>query len=76
MSKSTPSPAPKAKKAATKTTSKPTHDQIAQRAYEIYVERGCTPGDPMQDWLRAELELSAPVKKSRAKSKKVITFAA
>ena len=76
MSKPTPSPAPKAKKAGAKTTSKPTHDQIAQRAYEIYVERGCTPGDPMQDWLRAELELSAPAKKSRAKSKKVITFAA
>ena len=77
MPKSTPtSPAPKTKKAAAKTTAKPTHEQIAQRAYEIYVERGCTPGDPMQDWLRAELELSAPAKKSRAKSKKVITFAA
>jgi len=29
----------------------------------------------MQDWLRAELELSAPAKKPRSKSK-VITFAA
>ena len=76
MPKSTPSPAPKAKKAAVKTTSKPMHEQIAQRAYEIYLERGCTPGDSMQDWLRAEMELSAPAKKSRAKSKKVITFAA
>jgi hypothetical protein len=76
MPKSTPSPAPKAKKAAAKTASKPTHEQIAHRAYEIYLERGCTPDDSMQDWLRAELELSAPAKRSRAKSKKVITFAA
>jgi len=77
MAKSSQSPAPKTKKAgATKSASKPTHEQIAQRAYEIYLERGCTPGDPMQDWLRAEMELAAPAKKSRAKSKKVITFAA
>jgi hypothetical protein len=76
MPKSTTPLEPKAKKAAAKTASKPTHEQIAQRAYEIYVERGCAPGDPMQDWLRAELELSVPVKKSRSKSKKVITFAA
>ena len=72
MSKTKEAPAPKAKKAAAKT--KPTQDQIAARAYEIYLERGATPGDPMQDWLRAESELSAP-KKSRSKSK-VITFAA
>jgi len=75
MPKSTPSPEPKTKKTA-KTPSKPTHEQIAQRAYEIYLERGCASGDPMQDWLRAEQELSAPAKKSRPKSKKVITFAA
>jgi len=73
MPKSTQGPATKTKKAAAKST--PTHEQIAQRAYEIYLERGATAGDPMQDWLRAELELSVPVKKSRSKSK-VITFAA
>ena len=76
MAKSLQSPAPKTKKAGATKASKPTHEQIAQRAYEIYLERGCTPGDPMQDWLRAEMELAAPAKKSRAKSKKVITFAA
>ena len=71
MSKTKEAPAPK--KAAAK--SKPTQDQISTRAYEIYLERGSTPGDPMQDWLRAERELAAPPKKSRSKSK-VITFAA
>jgi hypothetical protein len=73
MIKTKETPALMAKKAATK--SKPTQDQIATRAYEIYLERGSTPGDPMQDWLRAERELSAPHKKSRSKSK-VISFAA
>ena len=73
MSKTKEISVPKAKKAAAK--SKPTQPQIAARAYEIYLERGATPGDPMQDWLQAERELDAPAKKSRSKSK-VITFAA
>ena len=75
MPKSTLSPAPKAKKTAARTASLPTHEGIAKRAYEIYLERGCLPGDPMQDWLQAEQELAAPTKKSRSKSK-VITVAA
>jgi Protein of unknown function (DUF2934) len=76
MSKTKEAPAPKAKKTATP-KSRPAQDQIAARAYEIYLERGATPGDPMQDWLQAERELTtAPkTKKSRSKSK-VITFAA
>jgi len=74
MSKTKEAPAPKSKKAATP-KSRPTQDQIAARAFEIYLERGATPGDPMQDWLQAERELNASVKKSRSKSK-VITFAA
>ena len=74
MSKTKEAPAPKSKQADTP-KSKPTQDQIAARAYEIYLDRGATPGDPMQDWLRAESELAAPPKKSRSKSK-VITFAA
>ena len=74
MSKTKEAPAPKARKAAP-AKSKPTQDQITTRAYEIYLERGCTAGDPMQDWLRAERELAAAPKKSRSKSK-VITFAA
>jgi hypothetical protein len=74
MSKTKEAPALKSKMAAA-TKSKPTQDDIAARAYEIYLERGSTPGDPMQDWLRAERELAAPAKKSRSKSK-VISFAA
>lgn len=74
MPKSKQPSEPKAKK-ETAAKSKPTHEQIAQRAYEIYLERGATPGDPMQDWLRAEKELSTSAKKPHSKTK-VITFAA
>ena len=35
----------------------PTHEEIRQRAYEIYLERGGRPGDELDDWLRAEREL-------------------
>jgi hypothetical protein len=62
-------------KKASKTKAKPTQDDIALRAYHIYLERGCTPGDPMQDWLRAEQELLAPAKKPPRKSK-VVSIAA
>jgi hypothetical protein len=37
---------------------RPSHDQIAQRAYELFEQRGCAHGDDLQDWLRAEAELA------------------
>ena len=45
-----------------KTTSsnhKPTHDQIAQRAYAIFEQSGRLPGRDQANWLRAERELYA-----------------
>lgn len=33
-------------------------DRIAARAYEIYLERGGSGGDPMEDWLAAEREFT------------------
>ena len=39
----------------------PTAEDIARRAYEIYLARGGEAGDPAQDWLQAERELIAPV---------------
>jgi uncharacterized membrane protein len=36
----------------------PTHEQIAQRAYELYLARGRTEGHPEEDWLEAEKQLS------------------
>jgi uncharacterized protein YndB with AHSA1/START domain len=35
----------------------PTQEQIARRAYELYLERGERPGDAREDWLTAENEL-------------------
>jgi len=41
------------------TTRGPTPHQIAQRAYEIFLARGETHGQDVEDWLRAEAELRA-----------------
>jgi hypothetical protein len=34
-------------------------EAIAMRAYEIYLERGKTDGNDIDDWLQAESELTA-----------------
>lgn len=34
-------------------------EEIRRRAYEIFEERGCTPGNEHEDWLRAEREVLA-----------------
>ena len=34
-------------------------DEIRRRAYEIYLERGSTPGSESEDWLVAEREVRA-----------------
>ncbi|HTW21966.1 MAG TPA: DUF2934 domain-containing protein [Candidatus Baltobacteraceae bacterium] len=35
----------------------PTHEEIEQRAHEIYMRRGGGHGQEMDDWLKAETEL-------------------
>ena len=37
---------------------KPTDEQIRERAYEIYLQRGSAPGQDVDDWLAAEQELT------------------
>jgi hypothetical protein len=37
----------------------PTHEQIAERAHQLWIERGRPDGSPEQDWLQAEEELRA-----------------
>jgi len=37
---------------------KPSETQIEQRAYELYLERGCEHGRDIEDWLEAERELT------------------
>ncbi|MBI4510831.1 MAG: DUF2934 domain-containing protein [Deltaproteobacteria bacterium] len=36
-----------------------THEEIARRAYELFVQRGCQDGHHLDDWLMAETELQA-----------------
>jgi hypothetical protein len=36
----------------------PSRDQIARRAHELYLQRGGEHGKDVEDWLRAEKELS------------------
>jgi DUF2934 family protein len=37
---------------------KPSETQIQQRAYELFLERGCEHGRDIEDWLEAEKELN------------------
>jgi hypothetical protein len=38
-------------------TARPTHAEIAKRAYEIYLKKGRKPGQCERNWLQAEQEL-------------------
>jgi hypothetical protein len=41
------------------TKNPPSQQDIAQRAYELYIQRGSKPGKDIDDWVRAEKELGA-----------------
>ena len=45
--------------AAGRVTVNPTYQQIAERAYQIYLKRGFGPGNAVTDWLEAERQLKA-----------------
>jgi hypothetical protein len=34
-------------------------ERIAKRAYELYLDRGCSPGCDVEDWVDAEREILA-----------------
>lgn len=55
--------AAKAKKVEAATTEAakrpPSHEEIAKRSYELYLQRGAVHGFHEQDWLQAEAELLA-----------------
>jgi hypothetical protein len=40
-------------------TGRPSDEEIAKRAYELYLQRGSLPGYEVDDWLAAEAELTA-----------------
>jgi hypothetical protein len=57
--KSTPSPTTEeANKTTESPLARPTEEEIALRAYNIYLQRGEAEGNPADDWLQAERELA------------------
>ncbi len=44
----------------------PSIEEIEQRAYEIYIERGGEEGRSVEDWLAAEKELTELSEKSKS----------
>jgi hypothetical protein len=38
---------------------------VEKRAYEIYLQRGATAGNDLEDWLTAEREISASANRER-----------
>lgn len=43
-----------------------THEQIAKRAYEIYLRSGSLPGRDEENWLAAEIELKRDIEAAKA----------
>ncbi len=63
---------PKPRKSSSPTVAKPrtagihpTTEEIALRAYHIYLERAGAPGNALEDWTRAERELQEKFSKTR-----------
>jgi DUF2934 family protein len=46
-------------------------DAIAQRAYELYMARGCEDGHHLEDWLQAERELQETNEISKQKTRRL-----
>jgi hypothetical protein len=74
--KSATASTPKPRKAPAGTAA-PTHDEIALRAYLIFLQRHGGPGNPSEDWIRAERELLEETAKPKSRRKsKVVSIAA
>jgi hypothetical protein len=57
-SEKTSAPMVKASKASKVAKAAPTQDEIAKRAYELFLDRGGQHGHAEEDWLQAEKELT------------------
>lgn len=44
-----------------------THDEVARRAYDLFLARGCEHGRDLDDWLQAERELRGTLNARRAR---------
>ena len=75
MSKTNGNGSPARTRAKTATKKPSTQEKIAMRAYEIYLERAGAPGNPLEDWVRAEREILSKTNKTKRTTKKVIAAA-
>jgi hypothetical protein len=48
-------------------SNQPSQEEIALRAYHLYLERGCVPGNELEDWIQAERQLLSEIGKSKRK---------
>jgi hypothetical protein len=46
---------------------KPSHGEVARRAYELFLARGAQHGADLHDWLEAERQLMSGVQRSPKK---------
>lgn len=67
MPKTMESPSPATQKSLA-ANGHPTQEQIALRAYQLFLERDGTPGNELQDWLQAENQLAGENGRSRKKT--------
>lgn len=49
-------------------SNQPTQEEIALRAYHIYLQRGGAPGNELEDWIQAERQLLEENGKPRRKA--------
>jgi hypothetical protein len=54
--------------AGASTAAETDRERVAQRAYELYLERGGGQGQDLDDWLSAERELTASTRSSSDES--------
>ena len=59
---------------ASPSNSHPQHEEIALRAYEFFLQRGCEHGRDLDDWLQAERELLGNHKKKPARRSKSVSM--
>jgi hypothetical protein len=68
----TENPGKKSKEARKRTTApaQATHDEVARRAYDLFLARGCEHGHDRDDWLQAERELRGTPQGTTRRAKK------
>ena len=68
MAKTMERSSPTAPKSRAASNGQPAREEIALRAYQIYLKRGAAPGNEFEDWMQAERQLIAEIGKPHRKA--------